>query len=139
MTILTDTNVLLDVLLKRAPHFASSYEVLHRATAQGADLLTTAASVTDIYYVLRKSGVPDPEIRTGLRNLLTVVRPADVRAEDVRAALDSPLADFEDALAAEVARRLKCDAIVTRNAADFEGSHVKVLTPDGFLKAFPAA
>ncbi len=55
----------------------------------------------------------------------------DVAGDDgaaLKAALVLGWNDFEHAVTAAVARRANCDAIITRNARDFKGSPVRVLT-----------
>ena len=49
---------------------------------------------------------------------------------DVDAALDSAWDDFEDACVYQCARRLKADAIITRNQKDFARSSIKVFDCD---------
>lgn len=139
MRILADANILLDVLLRREPHFDASYSILRKAASRHAEVVTPVSSITDIYYVLRKAGVSDPDSRSGLHNLMVLAHPVDVLAEDALAALDSLLPDYEDALVSEVARRLKCDAIVTRDRTGFAGAPVRAMSPESFLKEHPDA
>lgn len=135
MNILADTNVILDVILKREPYFAASYEILNLASQDKICVMITASCVTDIYYLLRRSGKDDASARNALNQLFNLVRLADVRAEDIHRALKSPVADFEDAVAIEVARRNTCEVIVTRNIKDFSGSVIPVVTPQDFAPA----
>ena len=48
---------------------------------------------------------------------------------DCQKAIDSPISDFEDALMAETALRIKADCIVTRNKVDFRKSAIAVFEP----------
>jgi hypothetical protein len=51
-------------------------------------------------------------------------------------ALDSNMADYEDALLAFNGKRHKADYIVTSNAADFINSPIPALSPQDFLQQF---
>ena len=55
MRIMVDTNVLLDILQKREPFFADSYQALRKAIEAEAECLLSVSAVTDIFYVLRKA------------------------------------------------------------------------------------
>jgi len=61
--------------------------------------------------------------------LLSVFDVATVDRQVLHSALALGWTDFEDAVTAAAAQSAKCDALVTRNPADFKGSPVRVLTP----------
>lgn len=134
MNVLADTNIILDVLLKREPYFTASYAFLDLAVQDKLTILITASCVTDVYYLLRKGGLSDSSCRQALHQLLAFTQLADVRPDDIQNALVSSVHDFEDAVVIEVAKRNKCSAIVTRNVKDFTDSSITVYDPDEFLK-----
>lgn len=55
MKILIATNVILDIFQKREPFFQDSYQALYKAIKVESECLVSASSVTDIFYMLRKS------------------------------------------------------------------------------------
>ncbi len=55
MRILLDTNVVLDVLLKREPFYAMGKELLHLARYAEIEECVSASAVTDIYYVAQRT------------------------------------------------------------------------------------
>lgn len=136
MNVLVDTNVILDVILKREPHFVASYEILNLAVQDKLHVMITASCVTDIYYLLRKSGMNDSTSRNALSQLFVFAKLADVRAEDIRCALSSSAADFEDAVIVEVARRNSCNSIITRNTKDFAESEIPAIEPVKFIDTY---
>jgi predicted nucleic acid-binding protein len=95
----------------------------------------TASAVTDIYYVVRKA-VGREKTLEAIRTLCSVLDIADVGKADVLSAMELDTTDYEDALAAQCARRIKADCIVTRNPADFAASPVPVNEPADFLRQF---
>jgi len=136
MNVLVDTNVILDVLLKREPHFAASYEILNLAVQDKFQVMITASCVTDIYYLLRKSGMDDSTSRNALNQLFVFAKLVDVRADDIHCALSSPVTDFEDAVIVEVARRNSCHSIITRNTKDFVESDISAIEPVNFIDTY---
>lgn len=126
--LLLDVNVVLDVLLDRAP-FADASSAVWAAVESGqAEGFLAAHAVTTLHYLNAKS-VGARMARETTDALLGVFEVAGVDAPVLRAALGMGWADFEDAVTAAAARRAKCDAVVTRNPRDFTRSPVRVLSP----------
>ena len=126
--LLLDVNVVLDVLLDRAPH-ADASSVVWAAIEEGvADGVLAAHAVTTIHYLSAKA-LGARRARQNTDALLSVFGVAAVDEGVVRTANALGWNDFEDAVTAAAAQRAKCAAIVTRNARDFAGSPVRVLTP----------
>ncbi|MFA5909594.1 MAG: PIN domain-containing protein [Vicinamibacterales bacterium] len=126
--VLLDVNVVLDVLLDRAP-FADASSAIWAAVEQGqAEGLLSAHAVTTLHYLNAKA-VGVRMARETTDALLSVFAVASVDGAVLNAALALNWTDFEDAVTAAAAKRAKCDALVTRNPSDFKGSPVRVLTP----------
>lgn len=134
MRILIDTNVILDILIRREPFFEASYGALKQAAVNDVECLVSAAAVTDIFYLLRKELGDTGKARESLERLLQLVLIADVSALDIQTALSDSRPDFEDAVVHAVASRNRADYILTRNTKDFEGTAVPAITPQDFLK-----
>jgi len=132
MKILVDTNVILDVLLEREPHYHASAEVLKLCGMRIIGLVA-ASQTTDIFYLLRRNGKDPDSAKEILKKLTDNVKVIDVTAGDVKNALASKMSDYEDALLAYGARRQKADYIITRNEKDFVNSPVPALAPKTFL------
>ena len=136
MKILIDTNVILDILLKRESFFADSYKALRTAAEKNMDCLVSATAATDIYYLLRKGLRSDAIARQYMHCLSQLVLFADVLSEDVLTATESEISDFEDAVVIAVAKRIGADYILTRNVKDFTDSNPPAITPSEFVKIF---
>ncbi len=130
MRIMLDTNIVIDILEKREPFFANSYLVLLNALENGDLCMMPVSAVTDIAYILRKSG----DVKDKLLILSYMISLTDVTADDFNEAVKSDMPDFEDALLAACAKRNKADCLVTRNAKDCAKSPVRAITPKQFLK-----
>ena len=130
MKIMLDTNIVIDILEKREPFFANSYLVLLNALENVDLCMMPVSAVTDIAYILRKSG----DVKGKLLKLSYMISLTDVTADDFNEAVKSDVPDFEDALLAACAKRNKADCLVTRNAKDFAKSPVRAITPKQFLK-----
>jgi len=78
MKILIDTNIVLDVLLRRTDFFDASYNVLKLATLGKVEALVTANSITDIYYILYRANKDIVKSKDAIVQLLSLVGIADV-------------------------------------------------------------
>ncbi|MGE0360128.1 MAG: PIN domain-containing protein [Vicinamibacterales bacterium] len=126
--VLLDVNVVLDVLLDRAP-FAEAASALWAAIERGrAEGLLSAHAVTTIHYLNARAVGPKLAHDT-TDALLDVFDVAPVDGAVLRAAVGLGWKDFEDAVTAAAARRARCDALVTRNRRDFARSPIRVLSP----------
>lgn len=134
MKILIDTNVILDVLQKREPFFADSYQSLRKALEADTECLISASAATDIFYVLRKALQSASKAKQQIERLSQIVTFADVQGTDIHTALMYSMSDFEDAVVDAVAERNEASYILTRNIKDFAGSSVPAVTPTEFLK-----
>ncbi len=129
MKILFDTNVVLDVLLKREPHAATAVRLV-AAVEQG--IITgylSATTITTIFYLATKT-VGAAQARQDIRRLLTLFMVAPVNRSVLEDALRSTFTDFEDAVLHEAARQSGAEGIVTRNADDFRGAALRIYAPD---------
>ena len=127
-----DTNILLDVLSNREPFATDSKAALSLATTQGNTAVASVLSFWNLAYLLRKL-LPETERRSALRNLSAIVHPANVSADHLFYAFDSPCPDFEDAVQMACARSCGADVVVTRDAGDYSTSPVPALSPAAFL------
>lgn len=133
MTILWDTNILLDILQKREPFFADSYCALRKAMEADDECLISATAATDIFYVLRKALHSSGKAKEYIEKLSQLLTFADVTGTDIYTALARSMPDFEDAVVDAVAERNGASYIVTRNIKDFFGSVIPAITPTDFL------
>ncbi len=136
MKILIDTNVALDVLLKRSDFYAASYDVLKQAALGNVTAFITANAVTDIYYIVRRQAKDNATAKYAIERLLKLVAIADVTAVDIASACTSDMHDFEDAVVAAVAKRIKAECIVTRNEKDFARLSVSAMSPKEFMEKY---
>ena len=134
MKLLIDTNVILDIFLKREPFFPDSYAAMRKALENEDRCFISAAAATDIFYILRKHLKSAAEAKAKVRDLTQVADFVDVQTIDVTNALDSVMDDFEDAVVDSVACRIGAVYILTRNIKDFLQSRCQAITPSDFLR-----
>jgi predicted nucleic acid-binding protein len=133
MTVLIDTNVILDYVLKREPFADASRECLETLIADKATIWLTASTITDIYYVTRRALHDASKAKKMISTLLNTFGIIGVDKADCLNALDIGVSDYEDALVSTCAKKANAEYIITRNIKDFGGSPIPAITPQDFL------
>ena len=139
MKLLIDTNVILDVLLRRGPFDEPAVKVLSLTRREDIQEYISASAVTDTYYIANRQMKDSSAVKDLLKRLLTVVSIAAVSEQEIQNALCLPWADFEDAVQYSVALLNKMDGIITRNPKDYQTASVRVWLPEEALEALASS
>ena len=133
MILFVDSDVLLDVILIRKPHFNTSVEITELANDPNYMLCASVHSLLNIHYAVKKvSGekIARQSIAVLIRKLKVIKEDADT----IEQAIDSNFSDFEDAVQYYAAISARADIIITRNTKDYKQASIPVLTAEQFLK-----
>jgi len=133
MKIFVDTNVVLDVLLKQEPFYQNSFEIFQLAEEERISGCLSSASITDIFYLLRKKLHNAAVIYSIMDDLVALFSVAAVSDVTISSALSLRWKDFEDAVQFSVAKENNVEYIITRNKADFESSDIPCMSPAEFI------
>ena len=127
MKILIDTDILLDVALRRSEFYAHSAAVLSWAEANPGQAAVAWHSLSNLAYMIK------PDARTFIADLLDFVEVAPVSTSDMLVAVGLPMKDLEDAMQVAAALSFGARHLVTRNLPDYCRSAVPALAPQAFL------
>ena len=136
ITLLLDTNVLLDVILDRSPwadHATMLLDVI--ASGQARGYVASHAVTTVCYLVERDKG--RAVATTAVSDLLDVLDVVPLEAADFRRALALGLKDYEDAVQAAACLKIGARFLVTRNERDFKGPPISPRSASEVLALFP--
>ena len=136
MKLLIDTNVVLDVLLRREPFFRTAAEVLNLTQRDEVREYVSASAITDIYYIANKQMKDRDAVRDLLKRLLMIVSVAAVSEREIQNALNLAWGDFEDSVQYSVALLNEMDGIVTRNPSDYQDANIRIWLPEQALELF---
>lgn len=128
MKILFDTNVVLDVLLKREPFAADAVNLFAAVENKRIQGYLCATTITTIEYLCTK-GIGKNSARQAIKALLELFVIAEVNQKILCAAIDSGFADFEDAVLYQAGVYSGVDGVVTRNSKDFRLAEIPIYTP----------
>src|SRR3989338_5085861 len=116
--IFVDSDILLDVLAQRDPHYTSAARFFSHVEKGEIRAYTSPLVFSNLNFILCRTRPNHPPIND-LRKirLLLSVCPIDEKILDL--ALSSEFTDFEDAIQYYAAIENNVDAILTRNKKDF--------------------
>ena len=133
-----DTNILLDVVLRRPDFFpasASVWALCETGTARG---FVSAVSINNVHYVAAKF-IGREAALAAVRLILSIFTVVPLDATLLREAADVPHKDFEDDI--QLASALRCGAscILSRDRAHYPPGVLLVLSPADYLATLTAS
>jgi len=134
MRLFIDTNVLIDLLVRRMPAYVGVAQMFDKALLRKDKLVISNLSIVNAHYIVKKlPGVTEQSLRLALHNICVTCEIASFTPSITMKALVSPFRDFEDATQFHCALENNCDVILTSNVRDFNLSTLPVMTVDEFL------
>ena len=132
--VFVDSDVILDLLAQRIPHFHFSALLFTFADMKKLELYTSPTVFCNVFYILRKElGIE--KAKSALRKLRLLIKIIDSSEKTIDCALNSEFSDFEDAIQCYTAQNYQISIIVTRNVKDYKTAGIIVQNPETFLCA----
>ncbi len=128
-----DSDIILDILLQRLPHFDASSTLFKLCGAKRINGYSSVHAILNVHYVAKRI-YGEEAIREALLGIVSIL---DLVTEDgtmVTKALMSEFADFEDAVQYQAALNAGANYIITRNLKDYKHSAIPVMTAEQFLR-----
>lgn len=129
-----DTNVLLDVLLRREPFVNDSAQVLDMGFKGKIELYATPLTFATCLFVARMS-LGYINTLEALKILERHICIATMDASQLHEALYATAPDFEDMLQYYAAVTANCSHIITRNEQHFPQRAIEVMSPTVFMQS----
>jgi len=127
-----DTDIILDIVLKREPFFPDSQKVLSLIERNYFAGFTSSLIIANCYYIISSNRDEKTALKTisKLRSILTVLPFTD---KEIGESLNSSIKDFEDGIQYFIALNNNINNLITRNISDYRDLDINVLTPADFL------
>lgn len=127
-----DTNVTIDFIGERHPHYIHAAQILSLADQGKISLVISALTYSTTYYIVSKEEGHATTLAK-LAKFKVLVQTAYLKDSIIEKGLTSSFEDFEDSLQYHSALQENCDIIITRNGKDFKTSHLPIMTPIEYL------
>lgn len=138
MRLLVDINVVLDVILERAP-WVTEGALLFSAIQEGrAEGCLAGHTIPAIHYVVRENRRDRTVANAAVGRLLRIFTVVGAENAELHQALALGFTDFEDAVQVACAMKVNADWIVSRNIKDFKKSPIACEPPGAVLAAIRA-
>lgn len=134
MRVFLDTNIIIDLFVKREPFTTNSKKVVQSLSPQ--DIYISALSVHICMYILKVR--PGGRKWKALRYFFGSINILPLTEETIIASYNIPFKDFEDSLQYTTAN-FTCSSFITRNIKDYEKLHrllptsMKIVSPREFM------
>ena len=134
MKILLDTNIVLDLLLKREPFSNDALAIFSLIETNKVEAYLCATTVTTIYYLISKQ-LNKTKADIILNDILKLFNISDVNKQVLLKSLKNNGKDFEDSVIYTSAKLSSIDIIISRDKKGFLQSEVMTLEPKEFLSS----
>lgn len=131
--VFADTDILLDLLSRREPHYPSAAALFSMADRGNIVIHVSSLSFANLNYLLSRQ-YSAGQARNLLMTFKTLVRVLPITDKIVELALASEFKDFEDAMQYFTALEHGINILLTRNLKDYKHADIHVLTAEHFLK-----
>ena len=132
--VFVDSDVILDLLAKREPHYLHAAKLFTLIDQQKVKGYTSPIVFAILHYLLRKNTSNLTALKS-LRKLKTLINILSVDERIIEQSLNSEFTDFEDAIQYFAAVNNGISIIITRNKADYKKSKIPVVTAEEYLKS----
>ncbi len=132
--VFVDTNIVIDLLSRRAPFFEEAAILFSLADKRQIELTVSSLTIANTCYTLLRQ-MDSTKAKSVLRKLRLIVKLLPLDDKIVGLALnDETFADFEDGLQYFTAIENGQELIITRNLKDFKHSNLPVMTAKQFIE-----
>ncbi len=132
-TVFADTDIMLDYLLQREPHFDDALKLMNAGATGRLKLMVSVMTIANLIYFMRKKFTVK-QTQQKLNVLRTFVEVAEGGNKVVDAILNSAFSDLEDAMQHATAVNAKADVLITRNKIDYKHASIVVMNAAEFFK-----
>ena len=136
MTVLIGTNVILDYVLKREPGAAAAKACLDILVSRKSKIWVPVSALTDIYYTTMEARHDTYAAKVIISKLLNAFQIATTDKSDCLRALDLDMDDYELALMAACAKKIKALHIITGETEGFRNSPITAISPEEWVAVY---
>ena len=120
--------------LKLPEFFAAADQIFQMIRSRKIVGCISASAVTDLYFILGRR-INEKYAREVVESVYATLRILAADRRLIRAALDTPMADFEDAVQTVTVKKIGVTVVVTRDKTGFLDSGLQAYSPEEFVEA----
>ena len=132
MRLFIDSDIILDLLTERVPHFKSAAQLFLSIQTGKHEAYSSAIVFVNLHYILRKQ-LGKEKTLTLLRKLKLLITILPTSDKAIENSLNSNFRDYEDSVQYYTALEHSIDALITRNKKDYKDATILVTSATEFL------
>jgi len=130
--IFIDTDIALDLLSERLPHYTYAAQLFTLADKEKLLIYVSSLSFSNLNYLLSRQR-SNKDARRILNKLKVLVNVLSVDEKIIGLSLNSEFKDFEDAIQYYTAIENDLSTLITRNLKDYKYANITIMTAEDFL------
>ena len=130
--IFIDTDIALDLLSERLPHYSYAAQLFTMADKEKLSLYVSSLSFSNLNYLLSRQ-YSQKEARRILNKFKVLVNVLGVDEKIIDLSLNSEFRDFEDAIQYYTAIENNIATLITRNLKDYKHASITIITAEDYL------
>ena len=127
-----DSDILLDVIFEREPHFKDSQHMLALTENNQINGYTSSLIIANCFYIIQNN-FSIQKAKNAIQKLQVLLTILPFTNKEIDESLNSNIKDFEDGIQYFIATNNKIKIIITRNIKDYKKADCEVLTPSDYL------
>ena len=127
-----DSDILLDVIFERKPHFKDSQHILALIEKNKIKGYTSSLIIANCFYIIQNN-FSTQKAKNAVQKLQVLLTILPFTNKEINESLNSNIKDFEDAIQYFIATNNKIKTIITRNIKDYKKAECEVFTPSDYL------
>ena len=131
--IFVDTDIIMDLLAKREPHYQFAAELFSLADQGKIQICISPLSFYNISYIVFRN-YNSSKSRNNLLKFKTLVHFLPVNDKVIDLTLTSDFKDFEDGIQYFTALEHNVNILITRNLKEYKTAEITILTAEQYLK-----
>ncbi len=132
--IFIDTDIFLDTILKREPHYEFSNKLIALCEQNEINGFTSSLVVANIYYIVNKL-TNHNEAQQAISKIRSIIKVLPFTDKEIGESINGGFKDFEDGVQYFISVNNKISHLITRNVKDFKKANISVLSPQGYLQS----
>jgi predicted nucleic acid-binding protein len=132
--IFIDTDIFLDTILKRKPHFEFSNKLIGLCEQGEVDGFTSSLVIANIYYIVNRLTNHEKALRS-ISKIRSIIRVLPFTDKEIGESINGGFKDFEDSVQYFISVNNQIPRLVTRNIKDFKKANISVLSPHDYLQS----
>lgn len=133
--VFVDSDIILDLLMKREPYYAASVKLFGLIENKKIEGYVSSLIFSNLFYIIKKLENKEKAINS-LKKLKILLNILPIDNKIIELGLTSNFKDFEDSLQYYAAIENGIKTLITRNINDYKSAKINIYTADEYINIY---